>query len=83
MVLNRIFSQPTALHPSRRLDITQRNVDSLFRSKHFRDEVAQRLADAVRIPTITYDGMGHVGQDARWDVFYQFSAFLKHAFPRM
>ncbi|KIY00384.1 uncharacterized protein Z520_04069 [Fonsecaea multimorphosa CBS 102226] len=83
MVLNRILHQPPVMHPRRRQDITHKNVNQLFRTQSFQDDVATRLAESVRIPTITYDGMGHVGEDPRWEVFFQFSHYLKKAFPRV
>lgn len=71
------------MHPSQRQDITQRNVEGIFQSKAFQDTVAQRLAGGVRIPTVVYDSMGHVGTDPRWEVFSQFSEYLKETFPRV
>ena len=83
MVLNRVFHQPLVMRPSARPDITLKNVDQLFQSASFRDTVADHLCKSVQIPTITYDGMGHVGRDARWDVFFQFSELLEKSFPRV
>ncbi|EXJ89211.1 hypothetical protein A1O3_02277 [Capronia epimyces CBS 606.96] len=83
MVLNRRFHQPPMMHPRRRADISKRNVDTLFQSADFQHGVARRLAGAVQIPTVTYDGMGPVGQDARWEIFYEFSAYLKETFPKL
>ena len=54
--------------------------DSVFESGELRKILAHRLQAAVRIPTVTYDGMGRVGIDPRWDVFYLFSEFLKTSF---
>ncbi|EXJ63874.1 hypothetical protein A1O7_00209 [Cladophialophora yegresii CBS 114405] len=83
MVLNRVFNQPPVMHPKARQDITRQNVGELFQTAAFRDLVANRLANSVKIPTITYDGMGHVGEDSRWDVFYEFSDYLRKSFPRV
>jgi Gly-Xaa carboxypeptidase len=83
MVLNRMFHQPCAMHPRVRPDITEKNVVHLFPTRSFQDDVARRLAESVKVPCITYDGMGHVGEDPRWEVFYQFSDCLKRLFPRM
>jgi Gly-Xaa carboxypeptidase len=83
MVLNRVFNQPPVMHPRVRQDITDKNVAGLFQTSAFQDLVANRLAKSVKIPTITYDGMGHVGEDPRWDIFYEFSAYLKKSFARV
>lgn len=83
MVLSRVFNQPPAMHPRSRQDISHKNIEQLFQAGAFQDLVARRLAESVTIPTITYDGMGHVGEDPRWDVFFQFSEYLKQTFPRV
>lgn len=84
MVLNRHFQQQAqpVFHPEARPEITAHNF-AVFETDAFRDELAARLAGSVRIPTVTYDGMDHVGTDPRWDVFYEHSEYLKKAFPRM
>jgi Gly-Xaa carboxypeptidase len=84
-------SRPTAslpqphliLHPNKRKDITQCNINTLFKSNKFRDVVAKRLSGAVKIPTATYDDMMMVGEDPRWDVFYDMTKYLSDAFPEM
>lgn len=84
MVLNRRFNQPPAsMRPKRRQDITQNNVYTLFQSPDFQDTIARRLAGAVQIPTCTYDNMGSVGEDPRWEIFYEFSDYIKKTFPRV
>ncbi len=37
------------------------------------DRIADWLSGAVKIPTESYDVMGPVGEDPRWDVFYKFA----------
>lgn len=71
------------MHPRRRPDITRANVQNLFQTCNFHDTVAHRLAGAVKIPTVTYDGMGHVGRDPRWDIFFSFSDYMRETFPRV
>lgn len=39
------------------------------------------LSNAVKIPTVSRDVMGPPGEDPRWDIFYEFAAYLKSAFP--
>jgi Gly-Xaa carboxypeptidase len=82
MVLNRHFQQQPVFHPETRPDITTKNL-AIFDTDAFRDEVAARLTGSVQIPTVTYDSMGHVGEDARWDIFYEHSKYLQKTFPRM
>ena len=83
MVLNRRYYQSPVMQPEKRQDITRENVEKLFVSKDFQDTLARRLGGAVQIPAIAYDDMGLVGEDPRWEVFYQFSDYLEKTFPRM
>ncbi|KAF4621523.1 hypothetical protein G7Y89_g14552 [Cudoniella acicularis] len=70
-------------YPNERADISVINSQTVFRSKNFRDVIARRLAGAVQIPTVTYDEMGLVRVDPRWDVFYDFSKYLRESFPNV
>lgn len=36
-------------------------------------QIVEWMSGAVKVPTQSYDGMGEVGEDSRWDVFYQFA----------
>ncbi|KAI1747373.1 hypothetical protein F4782DRAFT_426085 [Xylaria castorea] len=50
-------------------------------SDKFRDDTIERVAGAVRIPTQTYDDLGPVGEDPRWETLYDFADYLKSTFP--
>lgn len=39
------------------------------------------LSNAVKIPTVSRDDMGHPGEDERWEIFYEFYDYLKKTFP--
>jgi Gly-Xaa carboxypeptidase len=56
-------------------------MQSYLESKAFRGVAIQRLAGAVQIPTQSYDDMGDVGADPRWDIFYSFADYLAETFP--
>ncbi|KAF2805384.1 peptidase family M20/M25/M40 [Mytilinidion resinicola] len=56
-------------------------MDDFLQSAKFRNESIGRLAGAVRIPTMSFDDLGPIGEDKRWEVFYDFEAYLKGAFP--
>lgn len=73
------YQEQPLFYPVIRDDIKAR-IDVLFSSPQFRDVVAERLAGAVRIRSITYDEMGKVGSDSRWDIFYDFSKYLRDTF---
>lgn len=46
----------------------------------YEEKIAQRLSEAVKIPTVVGDGMGHMGEDPEWEIFYSFSQWLKNTF---
>ncbi|KAI1284705.1 peptidase family M20/M25/M40 [Xylaria sp. FL0933] len=50
-------------------------------SHKFRDETVQRMAGAIHIPTQSYDDLGPVGEDSRWDTMYDFADYLESTFP--
>ncbi|KAI0490433.1 peptidase family M20/M25/M40 [Xylaria cf. heliscus] len=52
-----------------------------LRSDKFRDDTVQRVAGAVRIPTESYDDIGAVGEDPRWETMYNLADYLKSTFP--
>ncbi|KAI3335166.1 peptidase family M20/M25/M40 [Ustulina deusta] len=56
-------------------------MEAYILSDKFRDETVERMAGAIRIPTQSYDDLGPVGEDPRWDTMYQFADYLKSTFP--
>lgn len=56
-------------------------MDKYLESHTFRDTSIKRLSGAVQIPTESFDDLGEIGEDKRWDVMYDFAAYLKETFP--
>jgi Gly-Xaa carboxypeptidase len=56
-------------------------LEAYLASDHFRNASIARLSAAVQIPTESFDDMGPIGADERWDVFYDFAAYLRATFP--
>jgi Gly-Xaa carboxypeptidase len=52
-----------------------------LQSDTFRNKSIARLSGAVQIPTESFDDMGDVGKDPRWDIFGPFAAYLENTFP--
>ncbi len=50
-------------------------------SEAFFAKSLKRMQGAVQIPTESFDDMGKVGNDSRWDIFQDLHAFLADAFP--
>ncbi|CAH0032656.1 unnamed protein product [Clonostachys rhizophaga] len=67
--------------PVARPDITEKNVNQLFKSDSFQDLSVQRLSGAIQVPTETFEDLGRLGEDKRWDVFYSFEKYLRKTFP--
>lgn len=67
--------------PKSRPDITSRNVETLFKSSAFRNLSIERLSGAVQINTEDFDDMGPVGEDERWEKFYDLQKYFKKTFP--
>jgi Gly-Xaa carboxypeptidase len=56
---------------------------NLLRSDNYRQESTERLSRAVQIPTESFDDMGPVGEDKRWDIFQQFHDYLSRTYPQV
>ncbi|KAI0251484.1 hypothetical protein BJV78DRAFT_1361617 [Lactifluus subvellereus] len=65
--------------------IVTRNSGETLGNEYDQDEFTERAAEwlggAVRIPTETYDEMGPIGVDERWEIFGQFHDHLAESFP--
>jgi Gly-Xaa carboxypeptidase len=57
------------------------SIDMYLESDTFLNKSVSRLSGAVRIPTESFDDMGPVGEDPRWNVFYPFHEYLAVTFP--
>lgn len=58
-------------------------MDNFLASQEFRDITVERIAGAIRIPSESYDDMGEVGEDKRWDVMFDIAAYLEKTFPHV
>lgn len=71
--------QPDALFPE---DIPAlAKAFDFISSPTFKNATIKRLSDAVKIKTETFDDLGEVGVDKRWEVFYTFADYLEKTFP--
>ncbi|KAH8085208.1 putative Gly-X carboxypeptidase [Filobasidium floriforme] len=50
---------------------------------NYTDLVIGRLSRSVRVPAVSYDDMGPIGEDKRWDDHYKFAQFLQAEYPRV
>lgn len=63
-------------------DDISRALSNLLRSEDFRRQATDRLSGAVQIPTESFDDMGRVGEDSRWEIFSNFHAYLAKTYPK-
>lgn len=56
-------------------------MEKYFDTDTFRSESSARLSGAVQIPTESFDDLGKVGEDRRWDIMFEFAAYLQVKFP--
>ena len=71
--------QPDPLVPAENADL-----DKLFEyvsGSEFRNATIKRISGAIQVKSESFDDLGPIGEDPRWDVFYDFSAYLVKTFP--
>ncbi|ERT03376.1 hypothetical protein HMPREF1624_01690 [Sporothrix schenckii ATCC 58251] len=71
--------QPAALFPAEDKKLSE--AYEHLASDDFRSKTIARLSGAVQIRTETFDDLGEVGEDRRWDVFFGFYDYLERTFP--
>ncbi|POS72338.1 peptidase family M20/M25/M40 [Diaporthe helianthi] len=57
------------------------SMDEYLASSQFLNASTARMSGAIQIATQSYDNMGPIGEDERWDVFPPFADFLERTFP--
>ncbi|SPO05258.1 related to CPS1 - gly-X carboxypeptidase YSCS precursor [Cephalotrichum gorgonifer] len=57
------------------------NMEAYITSDAFRNETVKRMAGAIQIPSMSYDDLGPVGEDPRWEIMYDMAAYLEKTFP--
>lgn len=59
------------------------DMDTYIVSDLFRDACVKRLSGAVQIPTESFDDLGTIGEDKRWEIMFDFAIYLKQTFPHV
>ncbi|KAI0352309.1 carboxypeptidase S [Trametes cingulata] len=72
--------QAAALVPEKNADLW-RDLGKTIASDAFKSRAVEWLAGAVRFPTQSFDKMGPVGEDPRWETFGPLHDYLLEAFP--
>lgn len=71
--------QPNALFPKDNADLAK--AFDFISSPEFKNATIKRISEAVKIKTETFDDLGEIGVDKRWEVFYGFHEYLEKTFP--
>ncbi|KAI9440737.1 carboxypeptidase S [Lactarius indigo] len=75
-----ICPQANALYPDRHGRLWK-SLGKEFDQNAFTLRAVEWLGGAVRVPTESYDNMGPIGVDERWEVFGPFHDYLLRSFP--
>lgn len=59
------------------------NLDFILKDKKYHDKALKIFQGAIQIPTESYDDMGPVAEEPRFDIFKNFSSYLKDSFPKV
>lgn len=59
-----------------------RSTDFIF-DESYKKKSLEAWTKAIQIPSISYDDMGEVGEDSRWDVFKRFDLYFNSTFPKV
>ena len=64
-------------------DELSKTLERTLKNEEYIQGSADRLSGAVRIATESFDDMGPVGEDPRWDIFQEFHDYLEKTYPLM
>lgn len=56
-------------------------MEDFIDSSKFRNETIARMAGAIQIPSESYDDLGPIGEDKRWNTMYDLASYLENTFP--
>ncbi|KAJ8456279.1 hypothetical protein ONZ51_g12220 [Trametes cubensis] len=77
-----VCPQPKTVHPLKHRELAE-ELDRLYADEAYKLKAYDALSGAVQIPTESYDDLGPVGKDPRWDTFAEFHEYLERTFPRV
>jgi Gly-Xaa carboxypeptidase len=50
-------------------------------SVEYHREIINKLSGIIRIPSESYDDLGPIGEDARWNIFFRVEEYIKLSYP--
>ncbi|KAH9815662.1 Peptidase dimerization domain [Teratosphaeria destructans] len=76
-----LCQQPQPLYPPQHERLDQ--AYDFLSTSEFKNASIKRHSGAVQIPTQSFDDLGPVGEDKRWEALYPFTDYLAATFPRI
>ncbi|KAK5790853.1 hypothetical protein VI817_006162 [Penicillium citrinum] len=52
-------------------------------SVEYHREIINKLSGIIQIPSESYDDLGSIGEDDRWDIFFQVEEYIKASYPTL
>ena len=59
----------------------ERYVRDKVESPKYQKEIINKLSKIIQIPSESYDELGIIGEDDRWNVFYEMENYIKATYP--
>ncbi|WBW70926.1 vacuolar carboxypeptidase [Schizosaccharomyces osmophilus] len=78
--------QPSALVSSTNepfLETQDVSCSDFINTAQFHNESLERYQKVLRVPTISYDNLGHVGEDERWNIFGDLHDVFRDIYPNI
>ncbi|CRG91227.1 hypothetical protein PISL3812_08275 [Talaromyces islandicus] len=68
-----------------KLSPTNKQVEHYIRetvdSVEYQQQIIKKLSGIIQIPSESYDELGPIGEDDRWNIFFQVEGYLKKKYP--
>lgn len=74
-----VCSQVPKLSPKNKQ--VEQFIQEKVESSEYHHEIINKLTGIIQIPSESYDELGLIGEDERWDIFYQIEAYIKAKYP--
>lgn len=79
------FGSPSVCEQVPKLSPSNTRVEQFIRNKvedpKYQTEIIGKLSGLIQIPSESYDDLGPVGQDDRWNIFFQVEKYIKTKYP--
>lgn len=74
-----VCQQPSKLSPKN--TEVEKFIHDKVESEDYHEEIIDKLTGIIQIPSESYDELGPIGIDARWNIFYKMEDYIKSKYP--